>query len=415
MAIEQLSNNSGDEKTDLSKEGIVDELNREDDEETKVPDEDDREEDDADKEDEDDKEDDEEESKEDDEIKLVDEEDGEKEDDKEIDLVAPFRKAQIEKDFPGIFKKYPYLEKSYYTERAYREVFASPEDAKEAQESLEEVQELEQSLLQGDTTSLLGRVKEYDENAYARMVDNYLPSLQKVDPQAHNHVVGGIVKNLVALLVKEGKATDNDELRKVALAVNKFVFNSEEFEPYQKLAVDKKDTKAQDEQREFLTERFETVQDDLQGSVDNILMSTIKANIDPKGVFSDYVKKNATRDAMEELKTAIDRDTVFRRHLDRLWEKAFASNFNRASVSAIKAAYLAKAKTTLKPVISKARGEALKGMGKRVREDDGDSDTQQAERKFAKSKRGSSPSDKGGHKKSDIPRGMSTLDFLNKD
>jgi hypothetical protein len=119
---------------------------------------------------------------------------------------------------------------------------------------------------------------------------------------------------------------------------------------------------------------------------------------------------------MEELRVAIDRDTGFRRQLDKLWVKAFESNFNRASQKAIKDAYLSKAKTVLKPVIGKAKNEALKGMGKRVREDDGDSDTQKTERRdFAKSKRGSATSDKADKKKPDIPRGMSTLDFLNKD
>jgi len=420
MAIEQLSSNSDESKGEITKDDIVDELNKDDepkgkeDEVVKEDEEDDEDTDEKPSDDSDDEGDEDEETKEDDEIKLASEDDDESLED--VKLVVPFKKAEIEKDFPGIFKKYPYLEKSYYTERAYREVFASPEEAKEAAESLEELHQTEQTLLEGSTSDLITRVKNHDENAYNKLVDNYLGSLQKVDPEAHNHVVGGIVKNLVVLLAREAKSTDNDELRKVALAINKFVFNTDQFEPHKKLAGDEKEVdKINEERKQFIQERFEVVQEELQTKVDDVLLSTIKNNIDPKSLLTDYVKKNAVRDAMDDLREKIAGDKIFRKQLDRLWERAFAANFNRETSKAIKDAYLSKARVLLKPVITKAKNEALKGIGKRVREDS-DSDTEKSERRpYHKGTRGSTTSDKGGQKKADIPRGMSTLDFLNKD
>jgi hypothetical protein len=216
--------------------------------------------------------------------------------------------------------------------------------------------------------------------------------------------------------VQEARETENDELRKVALAINRFVFRRDEFEPHKRLSGENAEVnKIAEERQAFVMERFETVQEELQDKADDILVSTIKQNIDPKGVLTDYVKKNAIRDAMEDLRNGMERDTTFRKQLDRLWEKAFSSNFNRESTKAIKDAYLSKARVMLKPVITKARNEALRGIGKRIREDS-DSDTESSERRpYHKGNRGSDTSSKVGQKKADIPRGMSTLEFLNKD
>lgn len=408
MAIEQLSSNGagndGNGKEEITKDDILAELDKDDEGSSGKEEKEEKEELE------------EKEEKDEEEIELEEDEEKEKEEE-ELNLddvkVGPFRKAEIEKDFPGVLKKYPYLETAYFRDRAFTEVFASPAEAKEAYETIEEFGKMEQELFQGNTADLLGRVKEEDPKAFARMTDNYMESLRRVDQDAHNHVVSGIVKNLIGLLAKEGRRTQNDELRKTALAINQFVFESDEYEPHKPLS-EAKDNSVDEERQQFLQERFETVQEELQGSVDGILETTIKNNIDPRGSLTEYVKKNAIRDAMEEVRGQLEKDTKFRSQLDKLWERAIAAKFNRESVKAIKDAYLSKAKTVLKPAITKAKNEALKGSGKRVR-DDGDSDTRNTEREYHKgNRRGSTTSDKGGQKKADTFKG-STLDFLNAD
>jgi hypothetical protein len=86
----------------------------------------------------------------------------------------------------------------------------------------------------------------------------------------------------------------------------------------------------------------------------------------------------------------------------------------------IKSAYLSKAKTLLPSIIRKSRNEALRGLGKRVRDDDDDN--------YGKDKRGPLPvgkarsqstSPQSGKAAKDqarsIPKGMSTLDYLMRD
>lgn len=417
MANESLST----EDKGLTKDDILSELEKDETpsgkEKEEEPDEEESDED-SDKEDDGD---DDEGSKEEDEIKLVEDEDDDDKELKDIKEIGPFRRKDFERDFPGALKKYPYLEQSYYRDRAFTEIFASPEDAKEAQEQIETLNTIEQNLLSGSASEILSQVKDHDPKAFLKLVDNYLPSLNKVDPAAHDHIVGGVVKNLITMLAREAQSTDNDELRKVALAINKFVFQTENFDPYKPLAGKAEETsKLDEERRQFIQERFETVQEELQTRVDDIISATIRSNIDPKELLSDYVKKNAVRDAMETLRETLENDTTFRRNLDKLWERAFQNNFNRDSVNAIRAAYLGKAKVAIVPAIKKARNEALKGIGKRVR-DDGDSDTQKTEQEKQTYHRGKNAPNRGSSSSSnrgkgpDIPKGMSTLDYLNKD
>jgi hypothetical protein len=226
------------------------------------------------------------------------------------------------------------------------------------------------------------------------------------------HVVGGVVKNIIISLAREGKQTDNDELRKAALVINRYFFSSDQFTPQPKLSESKpEEEEIQNERAEWVRERFDSSRDDLDTRVENVLKSTITHHIDPKEDMTDYVKKTAIKDSLEAVKDHLDRDVPFRKHLDTLWRKAFESNFNKPSLDAIKSAYLSKAKTVLPQVIRRMRNEALKGSGKRVRSEDvGDTRT----KGHMPPSRSSASSESRGHKK-EIPKGITTLEYLSQD
>jgi hypothetical protein len=130
---------------------------------------------------------------------------------------------------------------------------------------------------------------------------------------------------------------------------------------------------------------------------------------------SDYVRKNASREAMEMLSSLLDKDTRFMALKDKLWEAAYSGHFNRETIERIKSAYLSRAKTLLPTVIKKARIDALKGLGKRV-DDEEDKTPNRGPMPMGKP-RSSESSNKGGKIKDvkDIPKGMRTIDFLNSD
>jgi hypothetical protein len=221
-------------------------------------------------------------------------------------------------------------------------------------------------------------------------------------------------------MVGEGRKSNNETLQQAAQILNQFVFGSSDFVAPTNLSREEKPDEANPELTQLKAERsqrvrqqFNDTREDLNTRVNNSLKATIEANIDPKGSMGDYVKKNASRDAMESIEKLIDSDKRFKTIVDRLWERSFNQNFSKASVEQIRSAYLSKAKTLLDSVIKKSRNDALKGIGKRVKEDTSDKTPKKGQRTSDKDE--SPRSSKSSGKSSDVPSGMSSLEFLMQD
>lgn len=342
--------------------------------------------------------------------------------DEQLELVTPVRRRDILKKYPNLFKEFPYLEKAYYREQQFTELLPTIDDAKIAVEKSEILDKFEGDIMKGNTETVLKAVRETNPNSFLKLVDDYLPALARVDEQAYFHVIGNVTKHTIVTMVQEARKTNNEQLLQAAHLVNQFVFGSSDFQPIRNLSREQRpedNTREQElteRERSYVRQQFEGTRDDLNTRVNNTLRNTIDANIDPKSSMSDYVRKNASREALESLENLINQDTRFKTLVDKLWENAYRSNFTRDSVDKIRSAYVSKAKTLLPSVIKKARNEALRGMGKRVKDDDTSESTP---------KRGPIPAGRPRSQESrptgkirdakDIPKGMSTLEFLSSD
>lgn len=372
-----------------------------------------------------DKEDDKREDKEPEEKSLEDEieEELEEPDEEKLELVVPVRRKEVLAKYPDIFKDFPALEKSMYRERAYSELLPTIADAKTAVEKSERLDTYEQEILAGSTESILTAVMNSDKESFDKVIDNYLPTLYKVNESAYYHTIGNVIKHTIMTMVKDGKDNNVSDLIAAADIVNQYIFGTKTFTPPQKLVADNKNP-AVDEVNEreiaFAQKQFEAAKDSITTKTDNILKSTIDKNIDPNDSMTDYVRKNAIREAYDTLESSIAADSRFRVVLDKLWEKAFSDDFSTESMDRIKSAYLSKAKTLLPAIIKKSRNEALRGLGKRVRDDDEDTNRKDKRGPLPVGKtRSVSTSPQSGKTTKDaarsIPKGMSTLDFLNQD
>lgn len=338
--------------------------------------------------------------------------------DENIDLenkVAP-RKKEILKKYPEVFKDFPFLESMMYRDRQWNEIFGSFDDAKEVAERADTFNQFENQLLSGNTEEVLKNVKDVDEKAFNIIVDEYLPTLAKVDKDAYFHVVGNLNRRLIMEMVAEANDTGNDDLKQAALLVNQFVFGSSKFTA-PTTRVQKTDnterSEVEKERLSFVQERFETSRDDLQAQVDNTLRATITDYIDPKNVMSSYVKKNAVADAMKILANAIANEDGVPKNLDRLWRAAFDSKFSKDSLGKIKSFYLSKAKGNLKNAILKARAEALKDVRPpgRDKETDDETDAEETQRQT----RRITPGRPSQPKKNEMKKGESVADFFARD
>jgi len=332
--------------------------------------------------------------------------------DEQLELVTPVRRKEILAKYPKLFKDFPYLEKAYYREQQYTELLPTIDDAKEAVSKAETLDKFESDLMNGNTEMMLKAIHKESPKSFNKLVDNYLTVLSKVDDKAYHHVIGNTIKHTIMAMVTEGRRSSNEALQSAAQVLNQFVFGSSDFVPPQSLTpIDNKDTTKEDEltqrERQFTRQKFDSAHNDLNTRVNNVYKSTIEANIDPKQSMTDYVRRNASREALESLESLISKDSRFKVLVDKLWQRASEEDFNKSSTDRIRSAFIAKAKTLLPSVIKKARNEALKGMGKRVTSDKEEELTsKRSPVKQEQSRSRNSDRSKG------IPQGMSTLEFL---
>lgn len=300
---------------------------------------------------------------------------------KDEDIVTPIRRKEIAAKYPTLFKEFPYLDQAMYREQEYTKLFPSIGEAKEARENLEQFDNFRNQVLSGNLDVVLSSLKDANPKSYAKVVNNYLPILAKADKDAYLHVTSGVIKDVIKSMASEARGLagsestkqSGDNLLTAARILNQFIFRSsnvQEDKPFggEDAKENPEEIKLSEERQQFLNERFQVAFSDIQTNVDNVLMNTIKANIDPKDSMSSYVKDKAVDDAFDELEEMLKGDERFGMLMGNLWKKAAASNFDQESQKAIKRAYLEKSKTLLKTVIQNSRNAALKGMGKRITE-----------------------------------------------
>ena len=310
-----------------------------------------------------------------DELEIEDDEEKEEEielDEEEPDLDLPVTRKEILKAFPDIFKKFPALQTSYYRDREFVDIIGTVDDAKIAVGKAKTLDNIQTKLLEGDTSQILEDVKKQDPEAFNRIADSYLDTLGKIDRNAYNHVAGNFIKNVITVMTQEGNRLGSDPLKEAAVVLNQFVLGTSEPQAVTKLAA-KEDTSREDKlkarEAKFLQDRFESVRDDLVEKMDNSIKATITNKIDPKGVMTDFIKRHAIKEVMDDLEATIANDDKFKDIIKGLWERAAEDNFSTSSVNRIRKAYRSKAATLLPSKIVKSRNAALKGIGKRESKD----------------------------------------------
>ena len=336
----------------------------------------------------------------------------------EVELIAPIRRKEILAKYPELFKDFPALQTAMYREKAYSELLPTIEDAKSAVSKAELLDSYGEEIMSGSTKSLLTTIKDEDRDAFTKIVDNYLPTLAEVDEGAYYHVVGNVIKHTVMALVQEGRDSQNDDMTRAAEVIYEYVFGTKKFNPPTRLSREETaDNKAEDKiserEQQFAENQFNTVLGDISKRIDNTIESTVDKSIDPNQSMTDFVRRAASKDVVGKLEGLIQQDKRFMGLYDRLWKAAINDEYSTESMDRIKSAYLSKAKTLLPNLIRNARNEALKGLNRKANDDK----DRKGPLPVGKT-RGAAPSTNSGktdNRSTSIPKGMTTLEFLNAD
>jgi hypothetical protein len=345
-------------------------------------------------------------------------------DEEKLELVSPPSRKEILTKYPQIFKEFPHLERAFYREQKYSEILPTIEDARLAVGKANLLDDYEKDIMAGSTEKLLSTVRDNDKESFAKVIDNYLPTLYRVDQASYYHTIGNVIKHTIISMVRDSKEQDNEELNNAASVLNQYIFGTSQFTHPTRLSKEEvqsdeskeKEQEVSRREREFLERQFTSARDSLGIRVDNILKSSVDKAIDPNESMTEYVKRNAIREVLENLEDLISRDTRFRAVYDRLWERAFDSDFDTESMDRIKSAYLSKAKTLLPLLVKKSRNEALKGLKRNI-EDNSNQRDRKGPLPVGKTRSSTTLASgkAAGNNSKQIPRGMTSLEFLNSD
>lgn len=342
----------------------------------------------------------------------------------ELELISPVSRREILKKYPNLFKDFPYLQSAYYREQQFTQVFGMPEEAKAAKEKASLWDSVENQLGNGDISKILGATKHANPNAFNRIVDDLFSNIREIDENAYTHLIGNLSKQVIKSMADESDRSGDKNLRAAAAILNKFLFATTQYTEPSRLSKEEKEDidskKLTDERQQAIRERFEEVQTELTSRIESKIRRSIESYIDPKKSMTDYVRKHAVTEAIESLSKLMDKDKRFRGILDKMWDSALKSRFSKESVSKIESAYINRASTQLLSVIKTARQNALKGMGIRVRESDGNErdekqDTTRGESKNRAPKREETARSQNDSKTKGIPKGMSTEEYFMSD
>lgn len=349
----------------------------------------------------------------DDEIELEDEDEEIKPIDDKFGLIAPPRRKEILAAFPELFKKFPYIEQSMYREKAYTDTLGTVEDAREAVDKAKKFDDINEKLTTGNVEAILESV---NKEKFGDVVDGLMPALFKKDPNAFYHIASGFAKSTISQMLAEAQSTKDEEMYKAAVAVHKYIFGNTQFTAHGRYGAaanpneTKELTEIQKREKDFQDRVAETHKTEVKSRIDNQIKSTINANIDKNNEMTDYIKRNATRDALDTVNSLLEQDTRFQLLINKAWEKAAKADFPKKDIDEIKSAYASKARTILSEVIRNSRNAALKGMGKQVRERVVKEDTSSNR----ESNRVVVPPNNNNRSKNPS-EGISTLDYLNSD
>lgn len=296
------------------------------------------------------------------------------EDEDEIDLAGLPTRAKIKEMYPDIFKKIPQLDHVIQREHQFSELFSTLKDAKVAKESLNDYNAFQSELFNGDLKGILRAVKKSDENAYNKLIGNYIEDLARVDPAANLRVANKITKSILKVLdnrAKElGDSEDGEQLGIAIGLVNKALYGSTKLsdpEISQQEAEDPREVRLKEEQSKFEQSKYQAAFTDVSTRMKSLLTKAVTRDIDPRGTIPSYVKEKLVEDVLSDLDNQLMGDSRFKNLVGSLWSSAHKNGYDASSTNKILEALKRKAQTMLPPIMRAKKERALKGLGVSVR------------------------------------------------
>lgn len=298
----------------------------------------------------------------------------------------------LEKKYPEIFKENPGLRAAIFRDQEYTKVFATPNDAKEAHEELQTVDEIKASLVNGDPTYLLSNLAEHSGESYQKYVMNIMPTLYKHDPQSFSRITTPIIKDLLRGIAQNAKENNNEQLYFSVGHLSNFLFKNPNVpeDTKQDPEIAKRLQELNEEKKKLADGRLTSFKNDTYGRMFDRMKNLISINVDPndeiKEILKDKpkVKEAIVADIFNEIQTTLKSNQQFRTLFKSLWQNAANAGYTPEASEKIQTAYLARVKSLLSPIRQKVLRDYLGAQFRtqvQKQDDNGEDDNQPSKEK----------------------------------
>jgi len=270
------------------------------------------------------------------------------------------RFKDIKSKYPNIFKEIPQLAQAIRNDRAYSEIFTSPEDAKDAAQRAGYFNQLEGKLIGGSIKELLNDIESGNKDSFKKIAKDFLPTIREKSMELYAEITLPAVNDVLRSAIRDAEGSENMNLRNAALHIAKYLYGKPEIPSFdvKKEVPNEEQERIKAEREAFWTEKANDFTNECYSEGKEETLKEIAKGIDNDKSISPFLKKTLKDSIFTEVDSLLAKDTRHVRQMNALWRKAQSSGFQKETRKEIINAYLRGAKSLIPSIRQKLRAEA---------------------------------------------------------
>lgn len=270
------------------------------------------------------------------------------------------RFKDVKSKYPNIFKELPQLAAAIRNDRAYSEIFASPEDARDAAQRATYFNNLEGRIIDGSIKELLSDVEQSNKESFKKLAKDFLPTIKEKSMELYAEVTLPAVNDVLRSAIRDAEGSENMNLRNAALHIAKYLYGKPEIPNLEakREVPSEAEEKVKSEREAFWQEKQADFTNECYSEGREETIREIAKGIDGDKSISPFLKKTLKDSIFTEVDQLLAKDPRHLRQMNALWRKAQSTGYPKETRKEIITAYLRGAKSLIPSIRQKLRAEA---------------------------------------------------------
>jgi hypothetical protein len=259
----------------------------------------------------------------------------------------------IKKKYPTFFKEFPGMRHTLFRMKAIDRIFPTVEEARSVAEKHDDLIQLEDAVLKGESDKVIRGLKNIDPDAMERFAEQVLPALFSEARPVHDRITANVLSTALRVAQRQARSSGNKNLYNAVGHMSQFLFgkdvppeatrreSSPEIEAQKKALDDREQQMYDDQARSFQT--------DVTSTGERLLRKELARGLDPNDALPDFVKESIINAAVDKIGAAMDKDEAHLTVINNLWARAQKTGFSKEAKSKLVAAWIGRAKALVGP------------------------------------------------------------------